>query len=171
MYTNSFSVIEIEGGAGFTDQAITIILEPFRIRILVSFSEIRKIWRGLVQVGGLLSSWFFCLWKRQKANKDSSREINFTRFERFSAEISNNKNRDIFLLHVPKEKDFIIRFMSVSAREAFVDLLRPDFNYQFLRSHWPHCQEPTDQLFASLIPGFSVLGFLHLIFISFCWSL
>ena len=38
MYTNSFSVIEIEGGAGFTDQAITIILEPFRIRILVSFS-------------------------------------------------------------------------------------------------------------------------------------
>ena len=39
MYTNSFSVIEIEGGAGFTDQAITIILEPFRIRILVSFSE------------------------------------------------------------------------------------------------------------------------------------
>ena len=56
MYTNSFSVIEIEGGAGFTDQAITIILEPFRIRILVSFSEIRKIWRGLGQVGGLLSS-------------------------------------------------------------------------------------------------------------------
>ena len=38
MYTNSFSVIEIEGGAGFTDQAITIILEPFRIRILVLFS-------------------------------------------------------------------------------------------------------------------------------------
>ena len=129
MYTNSFSVIEIEGGAGFTDQAITIILEPFRIRILVSFSEIRKIWRGLAQVGGLLNSWFRCLWKRHKANKDSSREINFTRFERFSAEISNNKNRDIFLLHVPKEKDFIIRFMSVSAREAFVDLLRPDFNY------------------------------------------
>ena len=56
MYTNSFSVIEIEGGAGFTDQAITIILEPFRIRILVSFSEIRKIWRGHAQVGGLLSS-------------------------------------------------------------------------------------------------------------------
>ena len=39
MYTNSFSVIEIEGGAGFTDQAITIILEPFRIRILALFSK------------------------------------------------------------------------------------------------------------------------------------
>ena len=36
MYTNSFSVIEIQGGPGFTDQAITCILEPFRIRILIN---------------------------------------------------------------------------------------------------------------------------------------
>ena len=53
MYTNSFSVIEIEGGAGFTDQAITIILEPFRIRILVSFSTI--ILANLNVVGSKLS--------------------------------------------------------------------------------------------------------------------
>ena len=53
MYTNSFSVIEIEGGAGFTDQAITIILEPFRIRILVSFSTI--ILANLNVVGSILS--------------------------------------------------------------------------------------------------------------------
>ena len=55
MYTNSFSVIEIEGGAGFTDQAITIILEPFRIRILVSFSTKKQ------SENGLLSSFAFIL--------------------------------------------------------------------------------------------------------------
>ena len=34
MYTNSFSLIEIQGGPGFTDLAISCILEPFRLRVL-----------------------------------------------------------------------------------------------------------------------------------------
>ena len=92
MYTNSFSVIELEAGPGYTDQASTIVLEAYRIRILT--------------------------------NKDKSREINFTRRESIICSISSNKSRDLFLLKVPKERDFIIRFMSASAREACVNLLQ-----------------------------------------------
>ena len=42
MYTNSFNVIEIQGGPGFTDQAITCVLEPYRIRVLNNKLELEN---------------------------------------------------------------------------------------------------------------------------------
>ena len=48
------------------------------------------------------------------------REINLTRHDSKFLQVSNNRDRDLFVLKVPKESDFIVRFMSNSARTAFV---------------------------------------------------
>ena len=56
------------------------------------------------------------------------REINLTRHDSIFLQVSNNRDRDLFVLKVPKERDFIVRFMSNSARTAFVGLFRNHIN-------------------------------------------
>ena len=56
------------------------------------------------------------------------REINLTRHDSIFLQVSNNRDRDLFVLKVPKESDFIVRFMSNLARTAFVGQFQNHIN-------------------------------------------